>query len=262
LEFPQVEKSSLKTLHARYRVQARWTQPIRRRLLDQIELIANLKILEVGSGTGCITHWMAKELDQVVYGIDIDGSSARFAQEIDPSNGYAQADGAALPFPQNTFQLTFCHYLLLWTPQPLHILTEMRRCTRPGGWVVAFAEPDYRGRIDFPERLVELGELQSRALSEMGVEIQRGRQLRKLMLDAGLADVHCGLIGGEWDDQFPPDLDSEWETLRSDLAGYLTPAQLSEFEHFDRKAWVDQERILYIPTFYAIGQKAPNAQDD
>jgi hypothetical protein len=89
----------------------------------------------------------------------------------------------------------------------------------------------------------------------MGVEIQRGRQLRSLMTDAGFIKVHCGLIGGEWDNETLQDLNSEWETLRLDLAGYLTTAQLDDFERQDREAWMDQQRILYIPTFYALGQK-------
>jgi len=54
-------------------------------------------------------------------------------------------DASRLPFADGFFDLTYCHYLFLWLKHPLQALQEMKRVTRPGGWVATFAEPDYEG---------------------------------------------------------------------------------------------------------------------
>jgi SAM-dependent methyltransferase len=63
----------------------------------------------------------------------------------------SQADRHTLPF-QPVFDVTFCHFLLLWVSNPEKVVAEMGRVTRPGG-SVRLAEPDYGGRIDYPESL-------------------------------------------------------------------------------------------------------------
>jgi SAM-dependent methyltransferase len=251
--------SGLQALHQRYAVQALWTEPLRERLLAQIKLPSQPRVLEIGSGTGCITSWFSKELKSRAWGIDIQRPVVQYAQIQDSESGYAQADGAALPFPSDCFDLIFCHYLLLWTPNPDRILEEMQRCTRTKGWLIAFAEPDYHARIDFPDELRILGEYQTLALDQMGAHTSRGRQLRGLFSDSGLQQVQAGLLGGEWGHNSSFDLESEWTVLRSDLSGSVPVEMLRELEQIDRNAWSQQERILFVPTFYAFGQKTHSA---
>ncbi len=248
-------RSSLSTLHERYTVQAEWTEELRTRLLSKISLPRAPLILEVGSGTGCITAWMAQKLSIRLFGIDIDFPTVRFAQAMDRNNGYAQADGAALPFPDDCFDLTFCHFLLLWTQAPVKILQEMKRCTKDQGWVIAFAEPDYDARIDYPGGLEPLGRLQEEALQQQGAETRRGRQLRSLFASTALENIRAGLLGGEWADSPSVDVASEWSVMRSDLHGRISPQELDRLEALDRDAWENQERILFVPTFYALAQK-------
>lgn len=247
--------SILGSLHERYGVQARWTEKLRTELLSKISLPQRPRILEVGSGTGCITSWMASKLSQRLFGIDIDFPSVQFSLSHDPINGYAQADGVNLPFPEDCFDLVFCHFLLLWTPKPDRILAEMKRCTKVQGWVIAFAEPDYGGRIDYPQVLEPLGQYQQDALQGQGAETQRGRQLRSLFANMAFENIQAGLLGGEWDASPTKDLASEWNVLRSDLAGLVSPQDMDRLESLDREAWTKQERILFVPTFFALGQK-------
>lgn len=245
----------LETMHARYVTQSRWTQALRQNLIKRISLPARPRALEVGSGTGCISSWTAQVLRAVVHGIDIDFPSVQFALQNDPDNVYAQADGLALPFPNNYFDLVFSHFLLLWTLQPLAILQEMQRCVRPGGWVIAFAEPDYGGRIDYPSELARIGELQAQALQASGAVPTRGREIRALFNQAGLTRVLAGVLGGEWQTDPPDDRDSEWSILQYDLAGRLSTDEFSQLRSLDLESWQSQVRVLFTPTFYAIGQK-------
>ncbi len=246
----------LAKLHDRYRVQARWTEELRQNLLDRIGLPSNALVLEVGSGTGCITSWMSTVVTERVLGIDIDQWTVQYAHDSQPDIGYAQADGYALPFPTDSFDLNFCHFLLLWTADPAQILAEMKRCTRPGGWVIAFAEPDYRGRIDYPEALDVIGRHQAEALRQRGAVLTRGRALRALFSSTGLVSVTAGVLGGEWGADSHSEYENEWSVIWDDLSVRLTPGEIAELEARDRSAWEEQQRILFTPTFYAIGQKS------
>ena len=82
-----------------------------------------------------------------------------------------------------SFDICLCHFLLLWIANPLAALKEMRRIVKPGGWVLALAEPDYGSRIDFPPELEALGQAQSKALQSQCADVSVGRKLRGLFKD-------------------------------------------------------------------------------
>jgi len=119
---------------------------------------------------------------------------------------------------------------------------------------MALAEPDYGGRIDYPFELAEIGRLQAESLTRQGADIQMGRKLAEIFSAAGLQNVTSGVMGGEWAQKSTPAMrELEWDTLTSDLAGSLNPARLSALHQLDSAAWQRGDRILYVPTFYAIG---------
>jgi len=78
------------------------------------------------------------------------------------------------------------------------VLSEMRRVVRPGGWCSQWLSQDYGGRIDYPEDLTHLGELQETALRHQGAETRLGRRLSALFHTAGLQEVETGVLGGQW----------------------------------------------------------------
>jgi SAM-dependent methyltransferase len=160
-----------------------------------------------------------------------------------------------LPFSAETFGVTFCHYLLMWVNGPIQILEEMRRVTRPDGWVIALAEPDHQARIDYPPPLDALGQTQTQALERQGVEINMGRKLRSLFFQTGLVDVQVGILGAQWDEQFDPTANqTEWAMIKADLGGELTTGDLAQYQSLDQQARHARARILFIPTFYALGK--------
>ena len=241
-------------LHQRYQLQATWTAPNRRRLYATFNLQHSTRILEVGSGTGVITRELSSSGSAHVYGVDIDRHAAAYAFTYDPDSNYGIADGHRLPFKESVFDVALCHYFLLWVANPNRILDEMIRVTRPGGMLAAIAEPDYGGRIDHPSTLVALGTLQARALESHGADPRMGRKLRALFSQAGLQSVFAGVLAGEW--RSSPDeeaFDSEWEMLREDLGSELSEQEHKDFRRLDHEATEQGERILYVPTFYAVG---------
>jgi SAM-dependent methyltransferase len=201
--------------HKRYKIQAEWTAGLRARILKQLRLQDGQYLLEVGSGTGAITESIIKHVSARVIGVDIDRSATRFAQSHCEQIDYAIANGIALPFGSDAIDAAFCHFLLLWVEEPLAVLRDMCRIVRSGGWLIAFAEPDYGGRIDYPEEFEEIGAIQVRSLAEAGAQPAIGRQLRALFTLAGLKSVTSGVLGGEWH----PQLDEQLRRSECDAEG-------------------------------------------
>ena len=239
--------------HARFQQQAGWTAEIRRHLFEQAGLKPGSRVLEVGSGTGAVMGAMTKEFGFNLTGVDLDRPSLCFAQSENPKFQLAQADGHRLPFADNQFNAVYCHYLLLWVTDPIQVLAEMCRVTRPGGAVIALAEPDYTGRIDTPPPLAELGRLQTESLKQQGADVEIGSKLNNLFKLAGLVNIYTDSLEAEGDQEHTLPNSLEWEVLRADLNGMVSETDLLQFEHYEQEAWANGERVMVIPTFYAIG---------
>ena len=246
---------ALEQWHKRFEQQARWTESVRRFLFQQANLTQAKAILEVGCGSGAILHDLAQLTGARLAGIDLQLDYLKFAKFQAPSAILAVADGISLPFAADAFSHTCCHYFLLWASDPLRTLAEMRRVTQPGGFILALAEPDYGGRIDYPEALAQIGRLQEQSLRRQGADPYIGRKLMSLFHRAGLKNVAAGVLGGQWSEPLRADEQAlEWQTLESDLAGLVTHVLLDELQKVDIEAWRKGERILYVPTFFALGQ--------
>lgn len=239
----------------RYRQQSTWTADLRAYLIQRSGLSTARRILEVGCGAGAITSSLHPSTSGQIFGLDISLPVLRQARAVDRASFFTCADAMRLPYPEAQFDGVVCHFFLLWASSPKLALAEMRRVCKPGGVVLAFAEPDYGARIDFPPALEEIGRLQSESLTRQGADPLIGRQLSALFHQAGLVNVETGLLGGQWNR--PPDtacLELEWKVLASDLGDSVLHARLSELRQLDSQAWANGERVLFVPTFYAWGR--------
>jgi SAM-dependent methyltransferase len=240
----------------RYQQQAGWTRQTRLYLANQLDFAHARRILDVGCGTGALFPDLLAGTAARLHGLDIDLESLRLARKHHPQPSLTCGDALRLPYPAGSFTITLCHFLLLWLPNPASALNEMVRVTHTGGYVCILAEPDYGGRIDYPPALEKVGILQAEALRDQGADPLIGRKLPALLSQSGLQDVQVALIGGHWSQPpHPDDLALEWAVLEEDLHGRLSNAALERYRQQDTAAWQRCERLLYIPTFYAWGQK-------
>jgi SAM-dependent methyltransferase len=240
--------------HARFTRQSRWTAQVRRFLFDGCSLSQAKIGLEVGCGTGVIAADLATLGGAHLVGIDLRADFLQIARAQFPELRLSQSNALHLPFPAGSFDFTCCHYFLLWMHDSLAALREMRRVTRPGGAVLALAEPDYGARIDNPPSLVDLGRKQAEALRAQGAEPEIGRRLVELFRAAGLQQARAAVMGGQFGEPYNAEMAaSEWAVLESDLQGRLPPSELAEAKKIDAQAWQSGLRILFIPTFYAWG---------
>ncbi|HEY6642160.1 class I SAM-dependent methyltransferase [Povalibacter sp.] len=112
-------------------------------LLQMAAFAPGDRVLDVACGTGLITFEAARAVGPrgEVVGIDLSGAMVHAAQqraeEQELSNvAFAQMDAEALHFPKGRFDTALCALGLMYVPDPLQSLREMRRVLRPGGRIV------------------------------------------------------------------------------------------------------------------------------
>ncbi len=107
-----------------------------------------LDLLDVGCGPGTLACDLARSVvPGRVIGIDasieVVGEARRFAAGAgSPAIAFEVADLFALPFPDDSFDVTHAHQVLQHVGDPVGALVEMRRVCRPGG-LVAARDSDY-----------------------------------------------------------------------------------------------------------------------
>jgi SAM-dependent methyltransferase len=225
-------------------------------LYRQAGLAQARAVLEVGCGTGILARELGRLGAARVVGLDVDTDMLAFARQQGGDVSYVQGDAHALPFPGGAFDAVVCHYLLLWLADPARGVQEMARVVRPAGALLACAEPDYGGRVDHPPEMVALGRLQAEALRGQGADPDLGRRLGELLVAAGLRAT-VGVMAGRWPAPASPDegFEAEWTTRERDLGGLLPAGELRRLRAADRQALEDGRRVLFVPTFYALGRK-------
>jgi 2-polyprenyl-6-hydroxyphenyl methylase/3-demethylubiquinone-9 3-methyltransferase len=108
-----------------------------RQIIDQTQVISNLKVLDVGCGGGLVSEKFA-EAGAKVTGIDLSKTSLEAARQHATKNGlqidYQEASASNMPFPDATFDIVVCCDFVEHVADSLQIcLAEMARVLRPGG---------------------------------------------------------------------------------------------------------------------------------
>ncbi|MEW6180126.1 MAG: class I SAM-dependent methyltransferase [Chloroflexota bacterium] len=238
--------------HQRFTQQARWTAQLRSYLTKKAGIHPHHRVLEVGCGSGAVlSDFKAHPFH---FGLDINFENLHLARPRIATAQLTCGDAHHLPYPDGSMDFTICHFLLMWVNGE-EAVKEMRRVTRRGGAVIAMAEPDYGGRIDFPPSLAAIGTYQTQSLRDQGADPYTGRKLRSWFRSAGLVEIETGVIGAQWQNKNIDlaEISLEWEVIRSDLQNYLPPEELQALETADVHSWQEGTRILFVPTFYAIG---------
>jgi ubiquinone/menaquinone biosynthesis C-methylase UbiE len=242
--------------HARFSQQAEWTHALRSYLYAQVGLRGDCHVLEVGCGTGALTHDFDRREHITYLGIDLNFERLAFASARDNAGYYVDGNACSLPFASGSFDFVLSHYLFLWLSEPVKALQEMTRVVRPGGSVLALAEPDYGSRMDAPASLIPLGKAQTQALIQQGANPLAARLLPEFFSKVGLKNIHFGASGFERQvGDLPAGHPLEWQLLEEDLGDTLSQAEMDRYRALDRKSWLEGSRVLWVPTFYAYGTK-------
>lgn len=233
--------------------QADLTAPLRRFVYRRIGLAHLSPVLDVGCGTGKISAELS-ERRLAVTGLDADPEAISRARAAYPQVKFVLHQAPPLPFATGTFGLAFCHFVLMWQADPAALLAEMARVVRPGGWIVAAAEPDWGGRLCHPED--KLTARMIAALQADGADPSAGRKLREHFDRAGLSGeigVWPSLVGAPSGEAT---FAREWELYAAVLKGADASEELKRSRDSARRADAAGTRLVFLPLFYGLARQA------
>lgn len=216
----------------------------------------HMKILDIGCGPGTITADLAALVPEGhVTGVDhapgiVEQARATAAERGLTNVDFAVADIHALDFPDDTFCVVHAHQVLQHVGDPVQALRELKRVTRPNGFI-AVRDSDYSAMTWYPASrgMDDWADLYQRVARANGGEPDAGRRLKSWALAAGITDITA--TAGTW--TFATAEERAWwsglwadRTLASAYAerviegGHATPEQLRAVSDAWR-AWGKQE---------------------
>jgi len=233
--------------------QATSTAPLRRFLYRKAFLGRRQRVLDAGCGAGVISAELSRATGAKVTGLDSDAAMVEFAARAVPGAEFVNARVEDMPFGDESFDAVVCHFFLLWVTDPRQAFSEMVRVLEPGGVLVACAEPDYGGLVEYPENPVfSRGRIEG--MTAMGADPFIGRKLDALFNSAGLrtkSGVSATLMHGS---RLARDLDIEKEMLERELSSAMSPDEAASAlakEAEQRRSG----KVVTVPIFWAIGFK-------
>lgn len=123
-------------------------QPWARHLIERARPQAGEHVLDLACGTGVVTRELARldpPPDRLV-GVDHSAEMLAVARVLAEATGmtaeWFQADAAALPFPDDSFDIAFCQQALQFFPDRPAALRDLRRVLKPGGRVAFCIQQD------------------------------------------------------------------------------------------------------------------------
>ena len=114
-------------------------QPGRERAVRTIQSKPGLRVLELGIGTGLTAPLYSS--DWSVVGVDLSSAMLMQARKRIAELGLAsvqlvQADGARLPFNDESFDVVLVPYVMSVVPDPIGVGRELRRVCRQSGQII------------------------------------------------------------------------------------------------------------------------------
>jgi len=177
-------------------------------------LARGLRLLDLGCGPGTITIDLARLVAPgEVVAVDASAAAIELARVEARTAGVelslVVAEGDDLPFEDGSFDVVHAHQLLQHVSDPVAVLREMRRVTRPGG-VVAVRDADYAAMTWHPasQGLDEWRALYHEVAVATGGEPDAGRHLRSWALGAGFAPEDLSCTASAW--CYSSDAEREW----------------------------------------------------
>lgn len=117
---------------ARLEKQARFVSPSSFHLL---EIPPGAKVLDLATGVGAMAAELRRSFPGLdVVGVDLSANQLGAARVAQPWLPVVRGDATRLPFPDKTFDVVHCSWLLEHVPDPVAVLRDVRRVLKPGGW--------------------------------------------------------------------------------------------------------------------------------
>ena len=165
---------------------------LRQRFLRAIPIRRRQTVLEVGCGTGVVLRDLVALVGPGgrVAGIDPSRTVIAAARRLCRGTGIhvRHADGAKLPFTDDGFDVTLAVTVLLHVADPVAVVREMARVTRPGGRVAVQDQDFGTCALAHPDRALS-DRILDGVVNHIYEEPYSGRRLPTVLRAAGLEQV-------------------------------------------------------------------------
>jgi SAM-dependent methyltransferase len=147
-------------------------------------------VLEVGSGLGILARLVSERVPAGrVVGVEYSADQLGRAAGA-PRLTLLRGDAHRLPFPESTFDVAYCRWVLEHVREPLAVLREMLRVVKPGGRVLVEENDNSLQRYDPPCPRFDHVWKQFNVLQEkLGGDGHIGSKLFGLLRRAGFVEV-------------------------------------------------------------------------
>ena len=217
-------------------------------------------VLDVGCGSGMVTRDLAILTKGKVVGVDTSKDMIKVAKKVLINFDNVElfvSDSEKLNFDDNTFDIVTCNLVLMWSSNPQQLVNEMVRVTKSGGIVLASLEPDYGGKLHYPEDQKVDPIFAGEAIKKRGGDPHIGRKLRSLFVRAGLkTKVGIGnnrIWSCEEDKSYY--YHSRDYYVKALLKAGLKSEEIDKWEYDYLKSLDEEVQLNFFPQFYAIGIK-------
>ncbi|WP_329014083.1 class I SAM-dependent methyltransferase [Streptomyces sp. NBC_00690] len=210
---------------------ARLLDPLHQRALQAAGMRSGLRCLELGSGTGTISAWMADQVgaDGQVTATDINLS---FLKDLPRSNlTVRELDVLSGEMPSEAFDVITCRALLHHLPQWESVVHRLAGALAPNG-VLVLIEPDAGAALFGEAKHQRFWSAWCRWGQSEGIDFRLGHKLPRAVRLAGLdlrdvsIEVPFYCEGSPWSDLYR----STVEAARPRLGPWLAPDLIAEFK--------------------------------
>jgi phosphatidylethanolamine/phosphatidyl-N-methylethanolamine N-methyltransferase len=139
-----MEAEDIKKIYAAYSrvydfIFKRWFYPRHRYAIQSLDIQPGQRVLDVGVGTGLSLSLYPRHAR--VTGIDLSNKMLREAQKKVRRERLSQVtllemDASRLCFPDNTFDFVVAAFVISVVPDPVQVIAEMKRVTKPEGQLI------------------------------------------------------------------------------------------------------------------------------
>lgn len=152
-------------------------------------------VLEIGAGLGILASQVADVASQgEVLAVEFSPEQIARRHGCRLNLHFIRGDAHNLPFPDNTFDVVYCRYVLEHMADAYHVVTEARRVLKPGGKFLA-QENNIAVNFFYPECpkfeavWLKLADLQAK----LGSDALVGKKLFSYFKRAGFAQTEISL---------------------------------------------------------------------
>jgi SAM-dependent methyltransferase len=161
------------------------------RLLDLGQVQSGDRVLDVACGTGIVSRHAVERVGPRgnVVGLDLAPAMIEVAKSVEPAVDWRIGNAMELPFPNESFDVVLCQAGLMFFPDRVEAVKEMKRVLRPNGRLAILVWGHSDGQEAFATLIEQRGNQKAADSYRTPWAMTDPDELQAAVANAGLDDV-------------------------------------------------------------------------